>query len=74
MTDIIKNSNEAKDSSQIATKISVSDITAKLVKKCRVNLNCDPQDPPFTAYMNGAGILPYGDLFAIKAKAKQGKG
>ena len=66
-------SSEAQDSGQLATKISVSDITAKLVKKCRVNLNCDPQDPPFTAYMNGAGILPYGDLFAIKAKAKQGK-
>lgn len=67
------NSNEVKDSTQIASPLKVVDPISKLVKKCRVNLNCDPQDPPFTAYMNGVGILPYGDLFAIKAKAKAGK-
>ncbi len=67
-------SNEAKDSNPIASLVKkVIDPILRLVKKCRVNLNCDPIEPPYTAYMNGVGILPAGDLFAIKAKAKQGK-
>lgn len=66
--------NEVKDSNPVASLVKkVIDPILRLVKKCRVNLNCDPVEPPYTAYMNGVGILPAGDLFAIKAKAKQGK-
>lgn len=66
--------NEVKDSNPVALLVKkVIDPILRLVKKCRVNLNCDPVEPPYTAYMNGVGILPAGDLFAIKAKAKQGK-
>lgn len=65
--------DEVKDSTQVAPVTTADQYLTRLIKKCRVNLNCDPVDPPYTAFMNGEGILPAGDLFAIKAKAKQGK-
>lgn len=64
--------NEVKDSTQVATQLQVDDI-ARLAKQCRVSLKCKPHDPPYTVFMNGVGVMPSGDLFAIKAKAKQGK-
>jgi hypothetical protein len=74
MTDNIPAGSVAKDSNPIASLVQkVIDPILRLVKKCRVNLNVEPTDPPYTAYMNGAGILPSGDICAIKAKAKQGK-
>lgn len=49
------------------------DSIAKLAAKCRVSLNCKRHDPPYTIFLNGVGVMPLGDIFAIKAKAKQGK-
>ena len=73
MTDIIKNSNEAKDSSQIAPLRLSLEKFAELRKKGKIDLRRKSVEPPYTIKIDGIGALPRKDIFAIKAKSKQGK-
>lgn len=45
----------------------------ELRKKGRVNLRRKSVEPPYTIRIDGIGALPRKDIFAIKAKSKQGK-
>lgn len=45
----------------------------ELVPKARVNLRTPDKEPPYTLYMDGVGMLPKGDIWAIQAKYKNGK-
>lgn len=44
-----------------------------LVPKARVNLRMPDKEPPYTVYMDGVGMLPKGDIWAIQARYKHGK-
>lgn len=46
---------------------------SELRKNGRVNLRRKSVEPPYTIRIDGIGALPRKDIFAIKAKSKQGK-
>ena len=59
MTDIINNSNEAKDSSQIAPHFRLSpEKFAELRKKGKIDLRRKSVEPPYTIKIDGIGALP----------------
>ena len=58
MTDIIKNSNEAKDSSQIAPLRLSPEKFAELRKKGKIDLRRKSVEPPYTIKIDGIGALP----------------
>ncbi len=74
MIDNFKTSNEVKDSTQIALCSRLTpEKFAELRKKGKVDLRRKSVEPPYTIKIDGIGALPRKDIFAIKAKSKQGK-
>ena len=71
--DNLNPSNEAKDSSQIAQLRLSPEKFAELRKKGKIDLRRKSVEPPYTIKIDGIGALPRKDIFAIKAKSKQGK-
>lgn len=53
--------------------IALRERLAQLEKAGRVNLRRKVSTPPFIIKVDGVGTIPRKDLFAIKAKSKQGK-
>jgi hypothetical protein len=61
-----------KECKQLPTITSENDFV-QLEKVSKVNLRKTVKEPPFTIRIDGIGAIPRKDIFAIKAKSKQGK-
>lgn len=64
---------ENQNTAGIPPAVEHADRMAQLEKVGRVNLRRKVTKPPFIIKVDGVGTIPRKDLFAIKAKSKQGK-